>query len=199
MRPHVLLTPYRSARLTVIKNSLWVVSRMDLNTSVRKEHFKNWPGKTLLSSRRLCFQVWHNSGLWFCSYRVFWGFFFSCFWSQLIWKYSLLVWLFNRRLTLTHRRNQTRHVFYDLVNEQRCCETCVWALGGGRMGVWCLIGIHLHPSPTHPFVYVLEHSPESNVDRQESVSTFPEIPTNPFSLEPERASSHLQARHCSQF
>lgn len=47
-----------------------------------------------------------------------------------------------------HRRNQTRHVFYDLVNEQRCCETCVWALGGGRVGVRCLIGIH-HPHP-HP-------------------------------------------------
>lgn len=54
VRPHVLLTLYRSARLTAIKNSLWVVSRMDLNTSVRKEHFKNCPGKTLLSSRRLC-------------------------------------------------------------------------------------------------------------------------------------------------
>lgn len=173
---------------------------MDLNTSVRKEHFKNWPGKTLVSSRRLCldFRFGITQVCGSAHIGCFW-FFFSCFWSQLIGKYSLLVWLFNRRLTLTHRRNQTRHVFYDLVNEQRCCETCVWVLGGGRMGVWCLIGIHLHPSPTHPFVYVLEHSPESNVDRQESVSTFPEIPTNPFSLEPERASSHLQAHHCSQF
>lgn len=59
-------------------------------------------------------------------------------------------------MSLPHRRNQTRHVFYDLVNEQRCCETCVWALwrweGGrvGGVGVRCLIGIHLcvHPPPT---------------------------------------------------
>lgn len=114
--------------------------------------------------------------------------FFPCFWSPLIGKCSLLFWLFNRRLTLTHRRNQTRHVFYDLVNEQRCCETCVWALGGGRMGVRCLIGIHPHPSLTRPFVCVVEHSPESNADRQESVSTFPQILTYP-SPEPGRASS----------
>lgn len=51
------------------------------------------------------------------------------------------------------------------------------------MGVRCLIGIHLHPSPTHPFVYVVEHSPESNVDRQESASTFPEILTYPLHQE----------------
>uniref|UniRef100_A0A674P6H8 aldehyde dehydrogenase (NAD(+)) n=1 Tax=Takifugu rubripes TaxID=31033 RepID=A0A674P6H8_TAKRU len=54
-------------------------------------------------------------------------------------------------MSLPHRRNQTRHVFYGLVNEQRCCETCVWALAGGRVGVRCLIGIHLcAPPPTPP-------------------------------------------------
>lgn len=39
--------------------------------------------------------------------------------------------LFNGRLALTHHRNQAQHVFYDLVNEQLCCETCVCVLGGG--------------------------------------------------------------------
>lgn len=32
-------------------------------------------------------------------------------------------------MSLSHRRNQTRHVFYDLVNEQRCCENV-------RLGAW---------------------------------------------------------------
>lgn len=48
------------------------------------------------------------------------------------------------------------------------------------MGLRCLIGIHLHPSPTHPFVYVVEHSPESGADRQESASTSPDILTYPL-------------------
>lgn len=47
--------------------------------------------------------------------------------------------LFNGRLALTHHRDQARHMFYDLVNEQRCCETCVclspggWAVGCGDL------------------------------------------------------------------
>lgn len=36
------------------------------------------------------------------------------------------------------------------------------------------------PPRLTPSVYVVEHSPESNVDRQESVSTFPEILTYPL-------------------
>uniref|UniRef100_A0A8C8MDZ3 Aldehyde dehydrogenase domain-containing protein n=1 Tax=Oncorhynchus tshawytscha TaxID=74940 RepID=A0A8C8MDZ3_ONCTS len=35
-------------------------------------------------------------------------------------------WLFNGRLALTHLRNQVWPVFYDLINEQRCCETCIF-------------------------------------------------------------------------
>lgn len=44
-------------------------------------------------------------------------------------------WLFNGRLALMHHRNQVLHVFYDLVNEQQHCETCVCVLGGGGCGV----------------------------------------------------------------
>lgn len=63
--------------------------------------------------------------------------------------------LFNGRLALTHHRDQARHVFYDLVNEQRCCETCVCLplrRGAEGVGGWCLIGIYLpHTQTLHPF------------------------------------------------
>lgn len=85
----------------------------------------------------------HNSQL--CdSVNIYFSFGLNRCWICPVWNPRRL---FNGRLALTHHRNQARHVFYDLVNEQRCCETCVCALGGGLVGVWCLIGIYLHPPP----------------------------------------------------
>lgn len=90
--------------------------------------------------------TYHNSQ--FCdSVNIY----FSCGLSR---RWICPVWnprrLFNGRLALTHHRNQVRRMFYDLVNEQWCCETCVCVLGGWWVGVWCLIGIYLSPPPHHP-------------------------------------------------
>lgn len=84
--------------------------------------------------------------------------------------------LFNGGAALTHRRNQTRRVFYGLVNEQRRCETCVSVrLSGGGGGGSGPIGLYSPPplclppslTPSHPppFVWMLEHSPESHAGR----------------------------------
>lgn len=87
--------------------------------------------------------------------------------------------LFNRRLALTHHRNRARHVFYDLVNEQRCCETCVCVLGGEWVGGGLVsdrdLSAHPHPSKPIPLSGWWSTPQRAMLDRQESLSRFPEI------------------------
>lgn len=138
MPADVLLALYLSGRLTAIKNSVWRVRLIDLNTSTRtfKIYICTFQITLAFCStfhqliKGVLYVFWHNSQLCDCVNIYFTSGLNRC---QLC-----SVWnprrLFNGRLALTHHRNQARHVFYDLVNEQRCCETCVCVLGGGLVG-----------------------------------------------------------------
>lgn len=88
-------------------------------------------------------------------------------WKESVWNPR---WLFNGRLALTHLRNQVWPVFYDLINEQRCCETCVSLCVCVYICVCvcvcerlrgCLVSDRDLSLP-HLFVWMLEYSPESH-------------------------------------